>query len=268
MRRHQCLDCHSTDGTVMVGPTFRGMFGQREEVYVGGKPVRVVVDEAHLRKAILDPGARRVKGYPSAMPAVDLAPGELDQIGNLHQIPEMSATAGSPPASPRVPARTLALPSWRDFNQLTKVSISAASTFTAAAGFMAALRGFRWGLLTALLGTLLLAMGSCAINELQEMRHDARMNRTCGRPLPSGRISPLTALVIGTGMCSAGFAILLWRHGWPSALLGLLAMAWSTGSIRPRAGTAFAIIPGALIGAIPPAIGWAAAGGPLDSPAM
>ncbi len=80
LRRHQCLDCHSTDGTVMVGPTFRGMFGQREEVYVGGKPVRVVVDEAHLRKAILDPGARRVKGYPSAMPAVDLAPGELDQM--------------------------------------------------------------------------------------------------------------------------------------------------------------------------------------------
>ncbi len=181
----------------------------------------------------------------------------------------MSATAGSPPASPRVPARTLALPSWRDFNQLTKVSISAASTFTAAAGFMAALRGFRWGLLTALLGTLLLAMGSCAINELQEMRHDARMKRTCGRPLPSGRISPLTALVIGTGMCSAGFAILLWRHGWPSALLGLLAMAWYNGIYTPlKRVTAFAIIPGALIGAIPPAIGWAAAGGPLDSPAM
>jgi len=162
-----------------------------------------------------------------------------------------------------------AVPSWHDFNQLTKISISAASTFTAAAGYLAALRGFQWGLLTALLGILLLAMGSCALNELQELKHDARMERTRNRPLPSGRVSPLGGLLLGAGLSGAGFALLLWRHGWPSALLGLLALVWYNGVYTPlKRVTAFAIIPGALIGAIPPAIGWAAAGGALRSPAM
>ena len=162
-----------------------------------------------------------------------------------------------------------AVPSWHDFNQLTKISISAASTFTAAAGYLAALRGFQWGLLTALLGILLLAMGSCALNELQELKHDARMERTRNRPLPSGRVSPLGGLLLGAGLSGAGFALLLWRHGWPSALLGVLALVWYNGVYTPlKRVTAFAIIPGALIGAIPPAIGWAAAGGALRSPAM
>ena len=171
--------------------------------------------------------------------------------------------------APGSSASPSAVPSWHDFNQLTKISISAASTFTAAAGYLAALRGFQWGLLTALLGILLLAMGSCALNELQELKHDARMERTRNRPLPSGRVSPLGGLLLGAGLSGAGFALLLWRHGWPSALLGVLALVWYNGVYTPlKRVTAFAIIPGALIGAIPPAIGWAAAGGALRSPAM
>jgi len=178
-------------------------------------------------------------------------------------------TATPRPPGPAVTVRPSAVPSWRDFNQLTKVSISAASTFTAAAGYLAALRSFQWHLLTALLGILLLAMGSCALNELQELKHDARMERTRGRPLPSGRVSPLGGLLIGVALSGAGFALLLWRHGWPSALLGVLALVWYNGVYTPlKRVTAFAIIPGALIGSIPPAIGWAAAGGSLQSPAM
>lgn len=170
---------------------------------------------------------------------------------------------------PADPPRALAIPSWRDFNQLTKISISAASTFTAAAGYMAAQRAFHWGLASALLGTLLMAMGSCALNELQEQAYDAQMVRTRNRPLPAGRISRLSGLVIGAGLCAAGFAILLLRQGWPSALLGVLALVWYNGVYTPlKRVTAFAIIPGALIGAIPPAIGWVAAGGALRSPAM
>ena len=169
-----------------------------------------------------------------------------------------------PPAASRP-----VLPSWRDFNQLTKISISAASTFTAAAGYLAALRRFQGGLGTTLLGILLMAMGSCALNEVQEFRYDARMQRTRDRPLPSGRVSRLGGLLLGAGLSGAGFALLLWFHGWPAALLGLLALVWYNGVYTPlKRVTAFAIIPGALIGAIPPAIGWAAAGGDLLAPAM
>jgi cytochrome c oxidase subunit 2 len=80
LNRHNCLSCHSTDGSVMVGPTFRGMFGQTQEVIVGGKPRQVLVDEAHLRRGLRDPGAQRLKGYPAVMPAANLTPVEVDDV--------------------------------------------------------------------------------------------------------------------------------------------------------------------------------------------
>jgi len=161
------------------------------------------------------------------------------------------------------------VPSCRDLRTLTKLSISSASTLTAAAGYLACLRTAHWGLVTVLLGTLLLALGASALNEVQESRLDARMQRTRDRPLPAGRISRLAGLAIGGGLAAGGFAILLVRHGWAPALLGALALVWYNGLYTPlKRVTAFAIIPGALIGSLPPAIGWAAAGGSLTSPAM
>jgi cytochrome c oxidase subunit II len=77
LKDHGCLTCHSTDGAVMVGPTFKGLFGLRQTVTVGGQERDVVVDEPYLRKAILDPAAEVPKGYPPAMPPGDLTPAEL-----------------------------------------------------------------------------------------------------------------------------------------------------------------------------------------------
>jgi protoheme IX farnesyltransferase len=162
-----------------------------------------------------------------------------------------------------------ALPGGKDFHQLTKLSISSASTLTAAAGYLAAVRQAHWQLATVLLGTLLMAMGSCALNEWQERDLDARMARTRNRPIPAGRLAPGVALAIGAALAAAGFLLLLARHGWPAASLGALALVWYNGVYTPlKRWTAFAIIPGALIGALPPAIGWAAAGGDLRSPAL
>jgi len=162
-----------------------------------------------------------------------------------------------------------ALPTLRDLGQLTKVSISFASTLTAAAGYLAAMRGFRWGLAAVLLGTLLLAMGSSALNEVQEMHLDARMARTRNRPLPAGRMSRPLGLGIALALAGCGMTVLLGCNGWPTALLGALALVWYNGIYTPlKRVTAFAIIPGALIGSIPPAVGWVAAGGSLASPAL
>lgn len=171
--------------------------------------------------------------------------------------------------APAATARPAVLVTWRDFCQLTKLSISAASTLTSAAGYLAAGRGFHWSLAPMLAGTLLLAMGSCALNEVQEFRHDARMKRTCDRPLPSGRLSRPAALAIGLGLAAAGFAILLLACGGPAAALGLLALSWYAAVYTPlKRATAFAIIPGSVIGAIPPAIGWASSGAGLAAPAL
>ena len=155
------------------------------------------------------------------------------------------------------------------FLELTKLRISGASTFTAAAGYVAFLRGANAGLVTTLLGILLLAMGSSALNEVQEHKLDALMPRTANRPIPRGDLSPATAALIAVAMAVAGFLLLLLAHNLTSALLGALALAWYNGFYTPlKRVSAFAVVPGSLIGALPPAIGWTAAGGHLTDPSV
>jgi protoheme IX farnesyltransferase len=155
------------------------------------------------------------------------------------------------------------------FLELTKLRISGASTFTAAAGYVAFLRGADAGLITTLIGILLLAMGSSALNEVQERHHDAVMPRTAGRPIPHGDITPGAATVIAVGLAVTGFLVLLAAHNLTSALLGALALAWYNGFYTPlKRLSAFAVVPGSLIGALPPAIGWTAAGGSLADPSV
>ncbi len=77
-----CLKCHSLDGRVIVGPSFKGLYGSRVTVKApaGGREREVLVDEEYLRKAILQPHAEIVKGYTTIMPKHKLTPEELDLI--------------------------------------------------------------------------------------------------------------------------------------------------------------------------------------------
>ena len=84
LKEKSCLTCHSLDGRVMVGPTFKGLYGQRETVAdASGKTREIVVDDAHLAKSIQDPMADIVKGYPPAMPSAPLTEAELKQVIEL-----------------------------------------------------------------------------------------------------------------------------------------------------------------------------------------
>ncbi|WP_435895890.1 c-type cytochrome [Oceaniferula spumae] len=67
-----CAACHSTDGTRLVGPTFKGLFGRTQKIIRDGKTVEVKVDDDYLRRAINDPLAEYPEGYQPAMPAVNL----------------------------------------------------------------------------------------------------------------------------------------------------------------------------------------------------
>lgn len=60
-----CLGCHSTDGTVKVGPTFKGLYGRRVPLEDGRT---ISADEGYIRESIYDPGAKIAKGFPSVMP--------------------------------------------------------------------------------------------------------------------------------------------------------------------------------------------------------
>ena len=76
-----CTTCHSIDGTPMVGPTFKGMYGAKQVVTdPDGKEQDVVVDEDYLERAIQDPMAEILKGYPPAMPKNPLTDAELKQV--------------------------------------------------------------------------------------------------------------------------------------------------------------------------------------------
>ncbi|MEO8399942.1 MAG: UbiA family prenyltransferase, partial [Ignavibacteriaceae bacterium] len=86
-------------------------------------------------------------------------------------------------------------------------------------------------------------------------------------PIPSGKISPQNALIISIILVVSGSAILLFSAGWIAFVLGILNLIWYNGIYTPlKKVSALAIIPGSLVGAIPPAVGWVAAGGYIFDP--
>jgi cytochrome c oxidase subunit 2 len=63
-----CLGCHSVDGSRRVGPSLKGVFGRPRDVTRDGRKVTVTADADYLKRAILEPSAEIVEGYPPAMP--------------------------------------------------------------------------------------------------------------------------------------------------------------------------------------------------------
>lgn len=108
----------------------------------------------------------------------------------------------------------------------------------------------------------LMASGSSVLNQVQERDLDKIMLRTRQRPIPNGMISVWTALFIGLGLLILGASILYFFSGLIPFYFGVFAFIWYNFIYTPlKKTTAFAIIPGSLVGAIPPIIGWTAAGG-------
>ena len=151
---------------------------------------------------------------------------------------------------------------------LSKVKISLPASLSAAAGLL--LAGGTPGTAPALIaGVFLLACGASALNQYQERDADARMARTSARPIPAGRIRPAAALRFAIVLIALGDALLFLGDSWTAPLLGLAAVFWYNGVYTPlKVRSAFAAIPGALVGAIPPAIGWTAGGGGLGDPPL
>lgn len=154
----------------------------------------------------------------------------------------------------------------RLFVDLTKLRIATLSTLSAATGYVVYCRTVNPGIVTASLGVLLLAMGACAMNQAQDRNFDSRMNRTRHRPIPMGAMKPFTAFTIALTLILGGFLILWLVHNPVAALIGMVAVVWYNAVYTYlKRVWAFAVVPGALIGALPPAVGWTAAGGaPFD----
>lgn len=154
---------------------------------------------------------------------------------------------------------------WLD---LVKLRITAASTVTLVVGYVMARGRFDWPLVPLSLGILLQACGAAAFNQVQDAKVDRLMARTAGRPIPSGRISRRNAGIFAAALLVAGTA-LLFLYSPSAAWLGVAAAVVYNLVYTPlKRVTPFAALPGALIGALPPAMGWTAAGGYLQDPAI
>jgi protoheme IX farnesyltransferase len=157
--------------------------------------------------------------------------------------------------------------SFRIFLELSKVKITFAVALTTITGYLLAGGSFDTGLILPTIGIFLLACGSSAINHFQEREQDLKMERTRNRPIPSGRISPSGALLFAFILTALGSSILYTGSGLLGMQLGLLALIWYNVIYTPlKKKTAFAVVPGAVIGAIPPLVGWVSAGGQLSDP--
>ncbi|MDQ3023302.1 MAG: heme o synthase [bacterium] len=146
---------------------------------------------------------------------------------------------------------------------LGKLRLSLLVTATALAGYLLGNHGAWSGpLLAALLGTLLSSMGANGINQWMERERDAKMHRTALRPIPSGRLTPRLALELALLSCAAGVVILAISVNLLTAALSLLTILLYTLVYTPlKPVSPSNTLVGALVGAIPPIMGWTAATG-------
>lgn len=151
--------------------------------------------------------------------------------------------------------------------ELSKVRITFAVMLTTLAGYLLAKGSLDAGIILPALGIFVLACGSSALNHYQDSDRDGLMARTARRPIPSGRISRNAVLYIAIVLSVSGSAMLYISSGFEGMQLGLLALIWYNGIYTPmKRRSAFAVIPGSVIGAIPPVVGWVAGGGMLIDP--
>ncbi len=151
--------------------------------------------------------------------------------------------------------------------KLMRLGVSLTVSFSAATGYLVANSFFDIEITFVILGVLLLAGGASALNQYQERATDALMSRTKNRPIPSGKISARTGLIIAIILCLLGFIVLYTKTGLTPALLGLLNLLWYNGFYTYlKKKTAFAVVPGSLTGVTPLLIGWSATGAYLLNP--
>ncbi len=158
-----------------------------------------------------------------------------------------------------------------DLMQLAKARLTMLVLVTTAVGFLLAAKGnVEWLLLiNTLCGTALVAAGASVFNQVIERKQDALMPRTSNRPIPTGRIAITHAVVGATLTTVAGVFYLSVFASALAALIALLTCLVYVAVYTPlKTRSSSCTLVGGVSGALPPVIGWTAAGGALDSGAL
>ncbi len=189
--------------------------------------------------------------------------------------PLAAPTAPETPGMPGIPSPTpvrhrtnAASRYWaKDYFDLTKFRLSALVVITTFVGSAVATTGaLDWvRLLWTLLGTGLAATGANALNQWWEVDLDRRMARTAGRPLPSGRMTRMHALIVATTLAVSGPVVLATLVNVLTATLSIITLALYVFVYTPlKVRDPSCTLVGAVVGAIPPMMGWTAVTGHLD----
>ncbi len=121
-----------------------------------------------------------------------------------------------------------------------------------------------WILFQTLLAMSMATAGTLALNQYLEREVDARMERTRSRPLPDGRLKAGEVLVFGLLMTTAGLVYVTFAvNGLAGLLTAVIVVTYLVFYTPLKMKTEFCNLPGAVAGALPPLVGWAAAAGTL-----
>jgi protoheme IX farnesyltransferase len=160
----------------------------------------------------------------------------------------------------------------REYYELCKPRVVMLITFTAIVGMFLATPGMvpLDVLLLGSLGIMLMAASAAAVNQLLDRHVDARMARTCGRPLVTGTLTVAESLGFAAAIGTIGFAVLVL---WINALTAWLTLATLIGyagvyTLYLKRATPQNIVIGGAAGAAPPVLGWAAVTGTIDPHAL
>lgn len=153
------------------------------------------------------------------------------------------------------------------FLELAKIRITIFVAVSTAVGFIQFAEEIALNIFPVSIGVFVLACGSSALNHYQERSTDAIMDRTKNRPLVSGTVSTENVLIFAFVLIIVGSGLIYFSSGYLALLLGWLTLFWYNLFYTPmKRKFALAVVPGSLVGAVPPVIGWVAAGGYIWAP--
>lgn len=156
----------------------------------------------------------------------------------------------------------------KDWLELAKLKIMIPVSLTGFTGYFSFDPHFSSRIFLLSFGILLMAVSASVLNQIQEVKPDGMMIRTCNRPLPARRISLTSALLFFFFNLIAGVTVIFYTGNINAVIIGLFTIFWyNVIYTYLKRITAFAVVPGAITGALPPLIGWVAAGGgPWEKP--
>lgn len=153
------------------------------------------------------------------------------------------------------------------FLELAKIKITVFVAVSTAVGFIQFAEEITLKIFPVSFGVFILACGSSALNHYQERTTDAIMERTKNRPLVSGSVSTKAVLIFSFVLIIIGSVLIYFSSGYLALILGWVTLFWYNIFYTPmKRKFALAVVPGSLVGAIPPVIGWVAAGGYIWDP--